>query len=245
MSSMKATRLAPARPPSRSSRAARRDASRRPGARTRGRASAGSSASACGTTSFSACAPRLPPTTSRRSGPLRAGEALRAARAARRSRARTGIAGRTSRLRAARRETPTRTRSATPREHAVGEPGDRVLLVHHERPAEQRRPSCRRETRRSRPCRARRRADARRIARALCQNATQQVAAAAAAMRSEALAAQAGERTQRHRVAALAARASLPCPSRAPSHTTRQPRAAQLRRPPPGRERRVRRCRRP
>ncbi len=38
---------------------------------TRGRCSAGISASAFGTTSLSACAPRLPPTTRTFSGPLR------------------------------------------------------------------------------------------------------------------------------------------------------------------------------
>ena len=70
MSSMKATHSA-ATPAARRRRAARRCAARPPGARPAAAAPRRCSASAAGTRSFSACAPRLPPTTSRRSGPLR------------------------------------------------------------------------------------------------------------------------------------------------------------------------------
>ena len=96
-----------------------------------------SSASAFGTASFSACAPRLPPTTRIAQRPLPAGEAL----LGRRDRGDVGahrVAGPLARPSSACGNARHHL-VADLREHAVGEPGDRVLLVQRERPVPERR----------------------------------------------------------------------------------------------------------
>ena len=105
----------------------------------------GISASAFGTVSFSALAPRLPPTTSRRSGPLRAPKRARRGAGCCRSRAH-GIADPCAPCCSTLGKGGADTRSATRREHAVGHARDRVLLVQHQRLAEQRRHHAARES---------------------------------------------------------------------------------------------------
>ena len=96
-------------------RAARRCGARRPGARRSGARASGSRASADRHALVQCRAPRLPPTTSRRSGPARSGEALRGRRD-RDDRRRAADCRPTSRAstrrRATRRGKPSSTRSA-------------------------------------------------------------------------------------------------------------------------------------
>ena len=102
---------------------------------TIGRAAAGSSASAAGTRSLSAAAPRLPPTTSRRSGPVRPAKALLGGGMAAIS-SRTGLPTHSTLARV-----PTGERAGKPQqdaigavgEDAIGEPGDGVRIVDHQR----------------------------------------------------------------------------------------------------------------
>ena len=111
------------------------DAARRPGARRAGARPRGISASAAGTQSLSAAAPRLPPTTSRRSGPARP-----AKRASRRRHAADRVAQRIADpLDLAGVPAAHRVRKAEQDpvgavgEHAIGESRDRVGVVQHQR----------------------------------------------------------------------------------------------------------------
>ena len=143
----------------RTRRAARRRAARRPDGRRAAAPRAGCSASASGTRSFSAAAPRLPPTTSSASGPARpakrtSGGGTPRDRVAQRIADPVDLAPRGGRANAPGK--PGQDAIGAEGEHAVREPRDGVRVVQHERLRRARRPSARRETTRSRRSPARR-----------------------------------------------------------------------------------------
>ena len=245
MSSMNATHSA-STPASRVGIAhARRCAWRPPGGRSAGRSPAGAARAPPAGVSLSACAPRLPPTTSRRSGPVRPSKRTAGGGDAR-DRRRAADCRSTSRAsracRAIASGKPTRMRSATVREHAVREARDRVRSCNASGRPLRDSPSARPGTTRSRPCRARRRACGGGSPQRLDARDEQREGAEHQRPRRPCRARRGTHRRRTRRRAS--APASLPCPSRVPSQNASAPRATQLVGDGEARETRGRRCRR-